>query len=262
MATITTAPPHAALAPYVRGYVQIVDHEAATIQVVAQSDPALLLTWNAPVRLVSTPGGQRPIPLAVLVGASPHPFTSEIGAGACGFHVRFTPAGARALIGERPPTGAWDDGLPAAVSRWAEAIAEAPDLAARVALANAFWRARMPDRPLWSATAAALVRQSVGTARVLSLSTTLGITPRTLRRRFYDDAGIGIKAFMQIERYRQSHGLLLRSPRTTWQDVCGHFGYADQAHFVRDFRRFTGETPTRWLPEAHGFDIGFGLRDD
>jgi AraC-like DNA-binding protein len=262
MATITPAAPHPALAPYVRGYVQIEGHEAATIRVAAQSDPTLLLTWNAPVQLVSMAGGQRALPLVVLAGASSRAHTSEIGAGACGFHVRFTPAGARALTGERPPGDTWDAGLPADLVRWAEAVAEASGLAARVALADAFWRARMPERPLWSAAAVALVRQSVGTARVASVAAALGVVPRTLRRRFHDDAGVGIKAFMQVERYRQAHGLMLRAPGTTWQDVCERFGYADQAHFVRDFRRFTGETPTRWLPEAHSFDIGFGLRDD
>lgn len=262
MGRITTAVPHAALAPYIRGYVHIEDHEASTVHVAAQADPALLLTWNAPVRMLGRPGEHRPLPLVVLAGASSHAGTSEVGAGACGFHVRFTPAGARALIGVRPPANAWDADLPACVWRWAEAIAEAPDLAARVALADAFWRARLPERPLWSAAAVALVRQSVGSARVASVAEALGVAPRTLRRRFHDDAGIGIKAFMQVERYRQSHGLMLRAPRTTWQDVCERFGYADQSHFVRDFRRFTGETPTRWLPEAHGLDIGFGLRDD
>ncbi len=262
MATITPAAAHAALAPYVRGYVQIENHQAATVRVAAQSDPTLLLTWNAPVRLVSMAGGDRPLPLVVLTGASSRAHTSEVGAGACGFHVRFTPAGARALVGERPPGDAWDDGLSAGLRRWAEAVAEAPGLAARVALADAFWRARMPEHPPWSAAAVALVRQSVGTARVSAVAEALGVAPRTLRRRFRDDAGVGIKAFMQVERYRQSHGLMLRAPGTTWKDVCERFGYADQSHFVRDFRRFTGDTPTRWRPEAHSFDLGFGLRDD
>ena len=217
------------------------------------------MTWGGPVQVVTA--GSRTLPVVVLFGPSTRAHRATVGVGACGFHVRFTPTGARALLGERAVPDAWDDGLPRAVQRWAEAIAEAPSFQARVALADAFLRSRLPGYGVRSSRAIRLVVRRPA-ACMAAVAETLGISARTLRRHVSDDLGIGVKMFSQIERYRQAHGLLLRTPGATWRDVCDRFGYADEAHFVRSFRRFAGEPPTRWSAGDHSFDLGFGLRDE
>ena len=259
---LRTAAPHPALASYVQSYIQIRDHPAAELEVAAIPSPLLLVTWNAPVRIVTSAPGERALPLVALAGLTSRVHRSVVGAGACGFHLRLSPTGARALLGERLQPDTWEGGLPPDVQRWAEAIAEAPTFEARVALADAFWRARIPSSRVWSADATRMLARTAGSASVTDVASVLGVSARTLRRRFTDDVGLGVKLFGQIERYRQAHGLLLRSPGTSWTDICARFGYADQAHFVRAFRRFSGGTPTRWSPDEHGFDIGFGLRGE
>lgn len=256
---VRTAAPHPALAAHVRSYVST-EAPIKGVSLAALPAPVLFMTWGGAVQIL-TAGGQT-LPAVVLFGPSTRVHHAAVGEGACGFHIRFTPTGARALLGERALPNSWDDGLPTAVQRWAETVAEATDFEARVALADAFLRARLPGYDVRSSRAVGLVAGQPGAASVAAVAETLGVSERTLRRHFADDVGVGLKTFAQIERYRQAHGLLLRTPEASWRDVCDRFGYADQAHFVRSFHRFAGAPPSRWHPDEHRFDLGFGLREE
>lgn len=262
-AVLRVGRPDPALTPYVRSYLGVEQRGAETVAVGALPSAVLTVTWGGKVEALtgrSTAG--RPYPLVALSGPLTVGHRVEVGAGARGFHVRLGPTGARALLGERAPADDWDGGLPAAVERWAEAVAGAASFEARVALADAFLLGRLPARGVWSDAAVGLVVRSAGALPVVALAAALGASERTLRRRFDDDVGLGPKAFAQVERYRQAHGFLLRTPGATWRDVCERYGYCDQSHFDRAFRRFTGQPPTRWLEAAHGLDLGMGLRED
>ena len=245
-----------------RSYLYVEQRDAETARTGALASPVLSVTWGGPVRVPTGPDGDRLFPLVALSGASTHGHRMEIGAGVRGFHVRFCPTGARALLGERPTPDSWAAGLSADVERWAEAIAEAGSFEVRVTLADLLLCSRIPGGDVWSAAASALVARAAGSLSVHALSEALGVSDRTLRRRFHDDTGLSVKTFAQIERYRQAHGYLLRTPGATWRDVCERYGYADQAHFIRAFHRFTGEPPTHWHSEGHALDLGMGLRDE
>ncbi len=259
------AAPHPGLLPYVRSYIGVEQRREELVAIGALSAAVLQVTWGGRVAMLPRPGESRSAGAFPLVSVS-GPFTMDhrvrIGAGACGFHVRFTPTGALALLRTRPEHDEWDDEVSAAVTRWAERIVEATSFEARVALADAFWLAQLPASAVWSAAAAGLVVQAGGVLPIYALADTLGVSARTLRRRFADDIGLSTKMFARIEQYRQAHAYLLRTPGATWRDVCERYGYADQAHFIRAFRRFTGESPTHWRAEGHGLDLGMGLRDE
>lgn len=218
-----------------------------------------MVSWGGAVCPLTAVSGEAPLPFVVLSGPLTRNHRTDVGAGACGFHVCLSPTGARALLGERPVADGWAHGLPGAVERWAEAVAAAPTFEDRVALADAFWRAQTSPTPAWADAAVGLIERSGGALPVAALAAALGTSERTLRRRFADEVGVSVKTFAQVERYRQAHRLLLHTPGATWRDVCERFGYADQAHFVRAFHRFTGASPTRWEPGDRALDLGFGL---
>ena len=60
---------------------------------------------------------------------------------------------------------------------------------------------------------------------------------------------------------RRAHAYLHTTPGATWLDAVARFGYADQAHFVRDYRRFSGTSPTRWEPQRRIVDRRMGIEE-
>jgi AraC-like DNA-binding protein len=90
------------------------------------------------------------------------------------------------------------------------------------------------------------IRQCRGAGRVHAWARELDVAERTLERRFVESVGMSPKSFARIVRFNDAyHQLLLRRPQSSsrrdqfWLD-----GYYDQAHFNKDFRYFTGTSPT------------------
>jgi AraC-like DNA-binding protein len=91
-----------------------------------------------------------------------------------------------------------------------------------------------------------LVRTSDGRADVAGIAQALGVSTRGLERRYRRHAGIPPKLALRIERFRRARAVLDDQPRTPLATVAFRCGYADQAHFTRDFTELAGETPARW----------------
>ena len=75
------------------------------------------------------------------------------------------------------------------------------------------------------------------------LSKKVYIGERQLQRLFKTTVGISPKLYSRIIRFRMAYEKA-QSGRSAWTDVAYHHGYTDQAHFVKDFKTFTGFTPT------------------
>jgi len=78
--------------------------------------------------------------------------------------------------------------------------------------------------------------------RVEQLAATLGASARTLERRFLRDVGATPK--WVLRRYRVIEAIeRLREGEVSLASLAAELGYADQAHFTRDFRTLVGQTP-------------------
>ena len=74
------------------------------------------------------------------------------------------------------------------------------------------------------------------------------ITRRHLERRFLDSVGVTPKALGRITRFQHALQALQRDGESrTGADTALACGYADQSHFIREFRRFAGCSPTAHL---------------
>jgi len=73
-----------------------------------------------------------------------------------------------------------------------------------------------------------------------------GITTRYLHKLVYEHTGLSPKFFSKISRFQLSLKLLAKN-ETSLTSIAYDCGYFDQSHFIRDFRSFTGVTPSAYL---------------
>jgi AraC-like DNA-binding protein len=91
------------------------------------------------------------------------------------------------------------------------------------------------------AEATARIDAAGGRIRIGALARALGTGERRLQRLFRRCAGPGPKEYAEIVRFRRAHDALARGAAQS--DVAHACGYADQAHLLREFRRFAGASP-------------------
>jgi AraC-like DNA-binding protein len=92
------------------------------------------------------------------------------------------------------------------------------------------------------------VERHGGRVSVDALATAAGISRRQLERLFLRDVGIAPKPFARIVRFQRALRLLEQdNSRSRGARVAQHGGYADQAHFIRDFRELAGCPPGEHL---------------
>ena len=70
------------------------------------------------------------------------------------------------------------------------------------------------------------------------------IAPRTFERRFQKLVGLNPKEYAKIVRFNNIFNLIKAKPNLDWQDITILCGYFDQAHLIRDFKRFTEISPS------------------
>lgn len=78
---------------------------------------------------------------------------------------------------------------------------------------------------------------------VAALANKVGISQRQLSRKFNHCIGLSTKEFIHINRFIHSWVYLKKYPDLTLTDIAYESGYYDQAHFIHDYKTFTGLTP-------------------
>ena len=138
----------------------------------------------------------------------------------------------------RPGTALRERVLEAATPQGALGVVEGVLLGALRGLRDPFLR-----DPLVVAACGAL---SAGVP-VGKVAAELGVLPRTLRRRFTAQVGLGPKRFAQVQRLQRVVRDLDGCASVDWAGVAARHGYADQPHLVEEFRQLVGVTPTGYL---------------
>ena len=136
----------------------------------------------------------------------------------------------------------------------ADAVAAAPP-GERVTVLERLLLARrlptVPDPDLIH-RAVALMRQTRGGIGVRAAAQALGVGERRLERAF--DIGIGLspKRFARVLRFLGAVREIGRRALRPGAAVALDAGYADQPHFIREFKRLAGVTPAQFAAERKG----------
>lgn len=124
-----------------------------------------------------------------------------------------------------------------------EQLAEAPGNPQRIARLEQFLVARMtniePDQLVL--TALALIHKSKGNIRIKDLAQQLHTSPSPLEKRFRAAVGASPKKFASIVRLK--HVLQQYPAAGSLTELGYEAGFYDQAHFIKEFKAFTGDTP-------------------
>lgn len=86
-----------------------------------------------------------------------------------------------------------------------------------------------------------LIYQSKGTIRIKELNEKLFISQSPFEKRFRKVVGTTAKKFASIVRFNAV--LDHMSETKTLTEICYENNFYDQAHFIKDFKQFTGDTP-------------------
>lgn len=78
---------------------------------------------------------------------------------------------------------------------------------------------------------------------------------------FREDVGLTPKQFCRVRRFHYAVRLMATNPSMRWVDVALTCGYYDQSHFNKDFRHFSGITPSTFAPFSPDHPMNLPVHD-
>lgn len=99
-------------------------------------------------------------------------------------------------------------------------------------------------------TSMAYLYDANGSLSVKELAEKLCYSERHLRRMFHYELGVSPKELAQIIRFQSMLQALFRTPKDQLTQLAHRYGYFDQPHLIKDFKRYYG------IPPSHVFMAG------
>lgn len=250
-------PPRSRLAPYVRclWIFEAGQAQAAPQRIVPDGRCELVLHLARPFAEVRRDGTEVAQPRALFAGQLTRPLLL-VGRGRQRVvGVRFHATGARAFLGQSLED-VTDRRVPVKEAfGLAAALRDEPArrVAARVQdFVEARIRGHRPVRDEAVERCVRAIESSRGLVPVEALLAVAGLGRRQLERRFAACVGLGPAGFAAILRFRRVFDVIERDASRPWTEAALEAGFFDQSHFIREFRRLVGCTPTAFAREAQG----------
>ncbi|HKO81686.1 MAG TPA: helix-turn-helix transcriptional regulator [Chitinophagaceae bacterium] len=100
------------------------------------------------------------------------------------------------------------------------------------------------------------IRQDDFFDNIENVASRYGITSRYLQKLFLQYTGLTPKLYSKINRFQNSLRLVTRK-EISLTSIAYDCGYFDQSHFIREFKSFTGFTPSAYALESSPVTVAF-----
>lgn len=128
----------------------------------------------------------------------------------------------------------------------------------RVTLIEAFLIKRLAKKSCYLSpqieSASNMILQQNGSISVKQLAYQTNMCERNLERHFIEKVGVPPKTFLGIARMKKVLQMIESIPKLRWQDIIYGLGYTDPAHFIHDFKKYAGKTPTEYYHSTTDFE--------
>lgn len=175
----------------------------------------------------------------LLIAASIQPAFASVMTGACAEEL------AGGVVEWEDVSGDW-------VRALRQRLLEAPRWEERFLLFERFLAGRLGQARVWDEAPVWAVGELLkrgGLILVSALSDQVGLSHKQFIERFRRAVGFTPKIYARLIRFERLIETVTPMRRVNWADVALGLGYYDQAHFNREFRDFTGATPTEYLEQ-------------
>ncbi len=82
---------------------------------------------------------------------------------------------------------------------------------------------------------------------VAAVTDQIGLSSRRFVQVFSEEVGLSPKLFSRVRRFQQVLQIIHCARDVDWVEIALGCGYFDQAHFIHDFKEFSGINPTTYL---------------
>lgn len=195
---------------------------------------------------------------SAIYGVASKTFSRVLEAEGLVFGVKFLPGGFRTFLGTSVAS-LTDRSIPiadlfdASAGEWEEAILPRSTEAAMIAQAEQLLRAKNPRRSVEADAVLRIVNAIADERAITKVDDVVrlsGTSKRTLERLFREYVGVGPKWVIQRYRLHEAAEHAAGGQACDWAALAARLGYADQPHFIRDFKRFVGHSPIRYAAIA------------
>lgn len=198
-----------------------------------------------------------------LLGMFTEPYSVKFDSPVRAFGVRLKPEGFYHLFGVPPSLlmdsfESIDTVVGNSITELCNALKEAKDINEHVHITEEYLLKRLNSHSFDSdvvANTLQMIRNSNGMLQLEEIERHISVGKRQLQRRFKEYVGISPKTYLRIARMNAVHNYMNQGGYQNLTGVAYENGYADQSHFIREFKEMNGINPSRFFRARDKFIV-------